>query len=138
MNTWLNKWKSFPAGLYVWIVSISLGATLLDIIYTRSASAEAGSLTGPADFLLLLSGLTMLTGVIAIGFSWGRTAARNLLGASFLLLAIELFTPMLFGGLITSMQAVSGLALGMWIRLVENGLASFLAVLALVRLNTSK
>jgi hypothetical protein len=144
MNASVNRWQYFLASLYTWIVSVSSGAILLDTVYSRAASVELNqsNLTAifsrSADFLLLFSALTLLAGVGAIGFVWGRAAARHLLMASLFFVVVELFTPLLFGSLISKAQTSSGLALGMCIRLAGSTLSSILAFFALWRLKPSE
>ncbi len=141
MNTGTKIRQHLPASLYTWIVSISFGAVLLDILYARAASRNFNPsdvtviFSNGADFLLLLSAISLLAGLAAVGLTWPRAAARNLLIVSLIVIVIELFTPVFFGTLISRAQASSGLAFGMWIRLVGNGLSSILAFLALWKLN---
>jgi hypothetical protein len=143
MNTGMNRWKFMLAGLYAWIVSSFFGAILLDIVYSRAVSIDlnpsdtATLFSRGADFLLLLSTLTLLAGVAAIGFAWSHAVARNLLIVSLFFVAVELFTPFLLGSLLLKVQANSGLHTGMWIRLAGSALSSILAFLALWRLHPS-
>jgi hypothetical protein len=139
MNTRMKKSAYLLIGLYAWIVSIFFGAILMDIVYSRAASIDldpfdtATLFSQGADFLLLLSTLTLLAGVAAIIFTWSYPSPRNLLIASLFFVAAELFIPPSFGSFLFRLQTAWGIHIGTWVRLVESVFSSILAFISLWR-----
>lgn len=130
-------------GMYSWIVTIYLGAVLLDMVYSRLlrelVRADVQTVYSEvSDLLLLFTGLTLLAGVLAVGFAWNNTRARNLFAAS--LGAILLAWFLAFALLIPLSRTTpeSGiLSLGPLIRLVPLGLASVISLLGFRSLSRS-
>jgi len=121
-----DKLSAVVAGFYTWVVTISFGALLLDVVYAtqapRAASSEA------ADFLLLLTAIVAIAAIPAIAVSWGTRTARYLFIASLMIIMLEFLIPALFAPLL------QGLAIGTAVRVVIGASASILAFVGLNRL----
>lgn len=126
---------SFLIGLYAWVLAISFGLVLLDVLYTRLVPGATFAFSEVADFLLLVSLVTLIAAVVALAFSRKSKAVRNLIIASQLILLLEIFIPTFFSMFKLNMQA---LAVGPWIRVILSGAASILAFIALYRYNRQK
>ena len=68
--------SSLIVGLYAWVVAVSFGAVLLDVVYSNLVSEVAAAFSEVADFLLYISAVTVLTALGAIGLSWNSRIAR--------------------------------------------------------------
>ena len=143
MKMLTNHWQHLLAALYVWLVSTYFGAILLDIVYANTIlkalkPAETAPLfSQAADFLLLISTLTILVALGAIGSSWRSRSARNLFIASALFVLAELLIPMLFFSLFRQMQVSLGFNVGLWVRLSGSALSSMLALVGLWKLHSA-
>jgi hypothetical protein len=126
---------SFLVGLYVWILTISFGMVLLDILYANLVPEATIAFSKISDFLLLIDFVTLLCAIIAIAFSWKSKVARNLLIASQLVILFEFLIPAFFSLL---GQNTQGLAIGPWLRIIPGGLASILAFIGLYQYNSQK
>jgi hypothetical protein len=87
-----------------------------------------------ADFLLLILGLTLLAGIVAVAAAWKLGPARNLFIASLLLVIAEFLVPMLFFDIIEMMRASLGFNVGSWVRLMLSALPPIFAFLGLWKL----
>ncbi len=82
--------KRFFGGFYVWSISVFFGAVLLDVVYSRlvqtsvSGGKESSIFHDVSDFLLLIGGVMVLSGFIAVVSSWNVPASRNLFALSLL------------------------------------------------------
>jgi hypothetical protein len=123
---------SFLIGLYAWVITISFGMVLLDIIYSRVVPAAAIALSEVSDFLLLIVFITFLSAITAIVFSWNATGARNLLIASQVVILFEFLIPALLSPFVQNMQ---GLTIGPWLRIIPSGASSILAFIGLQNYN---
>lgn len=125
----MEKIGSFFAGLYIWSISIFLGAILIDIVYSNlivSRNIEASAIFEEvSDFLLIIGMVVIITAVVSIVLSWKLKIARNLFIASFLIIIFEFLTPIIFSQFIQEFSA------GKWTRLAISGLASILANIGL-------
>jgi hypothetical protein len=138
----VTNWQFLLAALYTWTASVFFGAVLLDIVYFNAASntiAPADTIKlymEAADFLLLILGLTLLAGMVAVGAVWKLATARNLFLASLLLLAAEFLAPVLLFDIIDAARASLGFDVGSWVRLTLSALPPILAFLGLWKLNS--
>jgi len=123
---------SFLIGLYVWVLAISFGMVLLDVLYARLVPGATFAFSEVADFLLVISLVTLIAAIVALAFSRKSKAVRNLIIASQLILLLEIFIPAFFSMFRLNAQ---GLAIGPWIRIILSGAASILAFIALHRYN---
>jgi hypothetical protein len=141
MKTVVDRWQYWLVSLYTCITCALLGAVALDIVYAHALSGSPNTTdtaipaSRAADLLLLLVVITFLAGAGAIGAVWSLAPARNLIIASVIFLVGELFIPALFGSILLTIQANSGLQIGSWIRLSGNGLSAALAFVALLKLH---
>ena len=119
---------SFFVGLYAWIVSVFIGAILVDMLYAKLVPAATGAFSQVSDFLLLFGFVTVLAGLVAITISWKSKIARTLIIASLLALSLEILLPILFSQLINNAQLNF---IGPWLRIIPVGLASILAFVGL-------
>ena len=123
--------RSLLAGFYSWMVIAFFGATLLDTVYAKAIrgvldSVQAATVFSAAsDFLLLVSALTALAAIGAIGSSWQSSLARNLFVASILLVIAEPLGPIVLRPLLLEANA------GRWVRLLMSASASVLGLLGL-------
>ena len=72
-----HRFGSFWVGLYVWVISISFGMVLLDILYSRRVPEAAAAFSEVADVLLLAAFVALLSAVAAIVFP-GRLRRRGI------------------------------------------------------------
>jgi hypothetical protein len=138
-----NKWQTLPGWVYTCLVAVSFGATLLDVLYSHAASVDLASpgmaamFSIGADFLLLVTALAFLAGLVAIGATWSVASARYLFIASLFFVAAGFLTPVLFGSLIQRVYVLSGLNLGTGIRLAVSVLSLLPAFAGLWKLYPS-
>jgi hypothetical protein len=136
-----TKWQYLLAEPYTWLVTTFFGAVMLDVVYFgggRQLTAEnAEMVSNGADFLLLLGGLTVLAGLVAVISTWGQRAARWLFLASLGILLLEFIAPLLLGGVMESIRAAVGVDPAPWVRVIGSGAASILAFLGLWGLGKS-
>lgn len=120
----VELFRSLVVGAYPWLITISFGAVLLDIVYASSAPAAAAGFSAAADFLLLLGAFTIPAAVAAVALSWRSRIARTAFGASLGFILLGFFAPailsLLFPGLV-------GSGVGTALRIAIGGLASILA-----------
>ena len=121
-----DGFSALVAGFYAWVVTIFFGAVLLDVLYARRAPGAASS--EAADFLLLLSAISVFAAIPAIGFAWKTRTARYLLVASLLIIVLEFLVPIFFASLLR------GLAIATAVRIVIGASASILAFVGSNRL----
>jgi hypothetical protein len=135
MNKNLERFGSIIVSFYAWTSALFFGSILLDIVYSNSlkdvlgASVSEVAFSEAADFLLCIGFVMLLAAFGAIAFSWKVTAARNLIIASLLVFIFEFLAPIFFQFLL----GVQDLAIGTWLRIAGNGLASFLACTGLYK-----
>jgi hypothetical protein len=121
-----HRFGSFWVGLYVWVISISFGMVLLDILYARRAPEAAAAFAEVADVLLLVTFAALLSAAAAIVFAWKAAAARNFLIASLGVILLELLLPAVVSPFVQNAQ---GLPVGPWIRILASGAASIFALI---------
>jgi hypothetical protein len=126
---------SFLIGLYAWVLAISFGMVLLDILYTRLVPGATFAFSEVSDFLLLISLVTLIAAIVAIAFSGKSKAVRSFIIASQLILLLEILIPAFFYMFKLNEQS---LAIGPWIRIILSGVASILAFIGLYRYNRQK
>gem|GEM_PF-6019291 len=119
---------SVVARFYTWVVAISFGAVIIDIMYSRLAPDAEAAFSGVADFLLLLYAVTLLAAIAAVGLSWHLSAARNFFIASLAIICVGFLIPVFLSPLF---RGVHSPALGTWIRIAISGLPSILAFIGL-------
>ena len=119
---------SFFVGFYAWLFTIFGGMVLLDVFYARLAPEGTSAPSAAADFLLWVGFLAILSALSAVAFAWQVKAARNLMIASLLVLALEFLLPVL---LTSVSQGNPGFALGPWLRIIICGIASILAFIGM-------
>lgn len=115
--------RTLVTGLYAWLVAVCFGLAWLDIQYARLLPDARVAYGEVADFLLLVTSVTVLAGIAAVGLSWKSRSARNLLAASLL---IGFLAP-IAALIILSPQMQESSATGSIIRLSVGGVASVLA-----------
>jgi hypothetical protein len=129
MNKNLEMFSSIVVGFYAWTSALFFGSVLLDIVSSNTlkdvlgASVSKAAFSEAADFLLCINFGLLLAAIGAIAFSWKAPLARNLFIASLLVFIFEFIAPIFFQFLLR----VQDLAIGPWLRIAGNGLASFLA-----------
>jgi hypothetical protein len=105
-------------GLYAWLLALSFGAVLLDVVYANSAARIDGVATGAlfneaADFLQLPLALSAVMGIAALAVAVPIRSARTLLIASLVLTLAPIPALMLFGSLLAEGGVGTGLRLGL-------------------------
>jgi hypothetical protein len=125
MEKSLRRIGEFAAGVYTWLISISLGMALLDIQYARLIPGERRAMAEVSDYLLWISAFTLVSGVAAILFTWESKTARNYFIGS-LLVGFVIPGLFLLGG-------VDAPGFGPWLRIGSGGLAAVLAFMGLYR-----
>ena len=132
MSAFQKRLGSFLIGLYVWVLTISFGMTLLDILYARLVPEANSAFSKVSDFLLLVSLVTFLLAIAAIAFSMQSKTARNYLVTSQLISLLAFLMPAFFSllGLNTP-----GLSIGPWLRITSGGTASIVAFIGMVHFN---
>ena len=123
---------SFLIGLYAWVLAISFGMVVLDVLYARLVPGATFAFSEVSDFLLLISLVTLIAAIVALAFSRKSKPVRNLIIASQLILLLEIFIPAFFSMFRLNAQ---GLVIGPWIRIMLGGAASILAFIGLYRYN---
>jgi len=121
---------SLIVGFYAWLFTLFGGMVLLDVVYARLAPEGASALSAAADLLLWVGFLAILSALAAIAFAWQVKAARNLMIASLLVLALEFLLPVLLAPIL---QGNPGFAPGPWLRVLICGTASILAFIGMRR-----
>jgi len=116
-------------GLYAWATAVSFGFVLLDIMYANLVPEATAAFSEVADFLLLVSAVTVLAALGAIGLSWKSRAARSLLLASLVVSFLGFFAPALLSPLLQD-----GSAWGAGIRMIIGGSISILAFMGFYRI----
>lgn len=119
------------AGSYTWLVTVSLGVVLLDILYARLVPEAAAAFSDVSDLLLLVAPLTLLAGLGAIAFSWDTPPARNLFIAS---LCVILAGPFIAALLSAILRDAQGALWGSGLRITLSALTSILASIGLYNL----
>jgi hypothetical protein len=120
-----NRFGSFWVGWYAWVISISFGMVLLDILYSRRVLEAAAAFSEVADVLLLVTFVALLSAVAAVVFSWKVQGARNFLIASLGVILLEFLLPAAVSPFVRNAQ---GLPVGPWIRILASGTASIFAL----------
>lgn len=126
-------------GLYAWLVAVTSGATLLDMVYAAETHGADGGTSAllvgeAADFLLTLAALTLLAGLPAVAAAWPWPTARALLVSSVGVLAIMLVAGPMLSPLAAWVEETSGLVIGPWLRLGTVAVASITALGGLAQL----
>jgi hypothetical protein len=128
--------KRFPlpsviAGLYAWLATLFLGATYLDVRYSRLLDGLLAPGSAPfaaiADLLLVAGFFLFLAALAALALSWNVARVRNLLLTSLLILSSQFLAPLL---LTPVAGAIEQLHFGPVLRLLPTALASLLALAA--------
>jgi hypothetical protein len=130
----VRTFGSLAVGLYAWVAAVSFGAVLLDIVYSRLVAEARTAFAEEADFLLLVSAVTIVAAFGAIVLAWNAKAARNLCIASLVIVVSGLFAPVLLSPYLQG----AGSSLGTGIRLAISGLASLLAFLGFYKLRRNE
>jgi hypothetical protein len=107
-------------GLYAWVFALAFGTVLLDGVYANSLMNSAGldvitnAFNEAADFLQLPLALAVIAGIAALVVTAHRSAARNCVIASLVLILSPLPVILIFGETITEAGAggILRLALG--------------------------
>ena len=125
-------------GLYSWLVMVSFGVVLLDVVYAGllrdDVSFDPSSVFGEiSDFMLLIGGVTLLSGILAVSVSSESKSAQSFLVASLLVVVLEFIVPLFLFKYIGDALEGSGFPFGTAIKLFGSGLASILAILGLIR-----
>ena len=124
--------RNIVVGFYAWVLTLSFGAVLIDIMYANLAPGAAAAFSEAADFLLLIAAVTVMAAIAAIGLSWPSRAARNTLIASLAIIIFGAFIPLLSAGLFPGLP---GSRLSEVIRIAISGVPSILAFYGLVQLS---
>ena len=111
-------------GLYAWIVTIFIGAILINLAYAKLAPYATTAFSEVSGFLLIIGLVTFLTGLVAIAISWKSKVLRILFIASVLVLSFE-FVMAIFASQIIDNEQIFNLS--RWFRIIPVGLASILA-----------
>ena len=125
-----SRFGSLVVGFYAWIVAAACGAVLLDVVYANGIRAAlepsqaARLFNEPADFIGLLSGVSVVAGMAALVAAW-HTRARNFLIASALIVVGTPLIALVIGPMLVETQA------GPWLRIALSGAASVLGLLGL-------
>lgn len=125
--------RSISAGLYAWLAALFLGATYLDVRYSRlldgllAPTGAAALFAAIADLLFFAGLLLLLAALAAIALAWNLARVRNLLLASLLILSSQFLAPLLLAPVA---GAIERLDLGPALRLLPTALASLLALAA--------
>ena len=82
-------------GIYAWLAAVSFGLVLLDIVYAGLVPDAATALSEAADFQLLVSSITVLAALGAIGLSWNSRKARYFLISSLAIIFLGFLVYML-------------------------------------------
>ena len=117
-------------GLYAWIVTIFIGAILMNLAYAKLVPYATTAFSEVSDFLLIIGLVTFLTGLVAIAISWKSKVVRTLFIASLLVLSFEFVMSIFASQLIDNTQIFN---LGRWFRFIPVGLASILAFFGMYR-----
>jgi hypothetical protein len=120
--------SSVVVTFYAWVVAISFGAVIIDIMYARLAPGIETAFSEVADFLLLLYAVAILVAIVAIGLSWHLNAARNLFIVSLAIIFLGLLLPVFLSPLF---RGDLGPALGTGIRMALSALTSILVFMGL-------
>jgi hypothetical protein len=120
-------------GVYAWLTAVSFGLVLLDIVYAGLVPDAARALSEAADFQLLISFMTVLAALGAIGLSWNSRAARSYLMSSLAIIFLGFFVYMLLSPFLQD-----GLSLGTGIRIILSGSVSVLAFMGFYRFCSKK
>ena len=127
--------------MYAWIVAIYFGAILLDVVYSGLLDNSVGSgvqvvYSEVSDLLLLLAGFVVFVGLLAIGFSWDASVARNLFTMSLLVIVVPgILALLVLFPLSRSAPEAAILAYAPLIRLTPIGLASLIGLLGFCSLS---
>jgi hypothetical protein len=135
MAAFQKRLGSFLVGLYVWVLAISFGMVLIDILYARLVPDATIAFSEVSDFLLLISLATLLLAIVTLAFSRKSRAASNLIIASQLIFLLEFLIPAFFTLLGLNMQ---GNPIGPWLRITPCGAASIVAFIGLYQYNQQK
>ena len=111
-------------GLYAWIVTIFIGAILINLAFAKVTPCATTTFSEVSDFLLIFGLVIFLTGLVAIAISWKSKAVRILFIASLLVLSFEFVMTIFASQLVVNTQIFN---LGRWFRIIPVGLASILA-----------
>jgi len=116
-------------GAYAWLLALSFGAAMLDVVYAGAIGRVDGSTPATlfndvSDFLQLPLALSALAGIAALAIAVQRPLARTLVIGSLVLALAPLPGLVLFGDALAAGGAGAGLRLGL------GGAASLLAMAA--------
>ncbi len=129
----LRTSSALVVGLYAWLTTASFGAVVLDILYARLAPESRSAFAEVADLLLLITAVTILAALGAIGLSWNSNGARSCVIASLVVVVSGFSVPVLF-----SPYLGAGSSLGAALRLGISGVASLLALVAFYKLRRNE
>jgi hypothetical protein len=119
---------SLFVGFYAWAAAVSFGLALLDIVYSRLLPGSTAAFSEVADFLLLVTTVTVLAALTAITLAWNSAAARNFLLASLAVAVYGLFAPLLLSPFLPE-----GSPVGAAIRILIGATVSLLALVGLYK-----
>ena len=122
-----DMFTSLVVESYAWLITLTFGATLLDMVYAASNSQAAAGFSEASDFLLLIGALSIFAAVPAIGFSWKSRIARYFFLASLIITLFGFLAPVLF----SLLPGTLGPGAGRAIRVAITGLPSVLAFIGL-------
>jgi len=128
MSTIQDRVSLFFVGFYTWIITVFFGAVLLDTVYSNLVPGATIAFSEVSDFLLLIGGVTFISALGAIAFSWKLSLARNYFIASLVIMLFEFLIPVFFSQSINNTQ---GSGLTTTIRIIINGTASILSLIGL-------
>jgi hypothetical protein len=114
-------------GVYAWVATAAFGMTTLDVMYARLVPASAAASPEVADVLLLVVGLTLVSGMLACVAASTSPRARPWLVSSVVLAALGLLAMPLLAASLAGTDPGAGAP----IRLLNAGAVSVLAVSAL-------
>ena len=120
-------------GVYAWLAAVSFGLVLLDILYAGLVPDAATALSEAADFQLLVTSITVLAALGAIGLSWNSRAARNHLISSLAIIFLGFLAYMLLSPFLQD-----GSSLGTGIRIILAGSVSVLAFMGFYRFRSNE
>lgn len=133
-----GSFASLFVGLYGWLLAVSFGAIVLDVVYSRAIedipdSAQTARIFSiVADFLLLPLIAAALAALGAIAFASRVWPARNLIVASVVVMFAAIPVYALLGPML------DGLKIGAWVRLALSGGASVLAIAGMISFYRAK
>ena len=120
----VDVFRSLVVEGYAWLVTLDLGAVLLDIVYARAVPEAAAAFSEAGDFLLLIRAVSIVAAIAAIGLAWRSRLARYTLLASLLVSLLGLSIPAFFALFVSGPV---GPGFGTGLRIAISGSTSILA-----------